>query len=61
VVWFALSDDRPLFAVAGIRTQYKGDRASKSKPVPGPHLYGFQTTTPIAVVEPIHPKSMPVS
>ena len=33
----------------------------KSKPVPGPHLvYGFLTTTPNAVVEPIHPKAMPV-
>jgi putative SOS response-associated peptidase YedK len=27
----------------------------------GPHLvYGFLTTTPNAVVEPIHPKAMPV-
>ena len=34
---------------------------NKSKPVPGPHLvYGFLTTTPNAVVEPIHPKAMPV-
>jgi putative SOS response-associated peptidase YedK len=33
----------------------------KSKPVPGPHnVYGFLTTTPNAVVEPIHPKAMPV-
>jgi putative SOS response-associated peptidase YedK len=29
--------------------------------VPGPHLvYGFLTTAPNAVVEPIHPKAMPV-
>jgi putative SOS response-associated peptidase YedK len=29
--------------------------------VPGPHLvYGFLTTSPNAVVEPIHPKAMPV-
>ena len=35
--------------------------STKSKPVPGPHLvYGFLTTTPNAVVEPIHPKAMPV-
>jgi putative SOS response-associated peptidase YedK len=34
---------------------------TKSKPVPGPHLvYGFLTTAPNAVVEPIHPKAMPV-
>jgi len=29
--------------------------------MPGPHkVYGFVTTTPNAVVEPIHPKAMPV-
>jgi hypothetical protein len=61
VVWFALNDDRPLFAFAGIWTEFKGDRGTKSKPVPGPHLvYGFLTTAPNAVVEPIHPKAMPV-
>ena len=52
---------RPLFAFAGIWTDFKGDRGTKSKPIPGPHLvYGFLTTTPYAVVEPIHPKAMPV-
>ena len=46
VVWFALNDDRPLAAFAGIWTEFKGDRGTKSKPVPGPHLvYGFLTTT----------------
>ncbi len=61
VVWFALNDDRPLFAFAGIWTEFKGDRGIKSKPVPGPHLvYGFLTTSPNAIVEPIHPKAMPV-
>jgi putative SOS response-associated peptidase YedK len=61
VVWFALNDDRPLFAFAGIWTEYLGDRGTKSKPIPGPHLvYGFLTTAPNAVVEPIHPKAMPV-
>jgi putative SOS response-associated peptidase YedK len=35
--------------------------ATKSKPVPGPpQVYGFLTTSPNAVVEPIHPKAMPV-
>lgn len=57
VVWFALNDDRPLTAFAGIWTEFKGDRGTKSKPVPGPHLV---TTSPNAVVEPIHPKAMPV-
>jgi putative SOS response-associated peptidase YedK len=61
VVWFALSDDRPLFAFAGIWTEFRGDRGAKSKPIPGPHLvYGFLTTAPNAIVEPIHPKAMPV-
>ena len=37
------------------------DRGTKSKPVPGPHqVYGFLTTSPNAVVAPIHPKAMPV-
>jgi hypothetical protein len=61
VVWFALNVDRPLTAFAGIWTEFKGDRGTKSKPVPGPHLvYGFLTTSSNAVVEPIHPKAMPV-
>ena len=35
--------------------------STKSKPVPGPHqVYGFLTTAPNAIVEPIHPKAMPV-
>jgi putative SOS response-associated peptidase YedK len=34
---------------------------TKSKPISGPHLvYGFLTTAPNAIVEPIHPKAMPV-
>ena len=42
VVRFALSDDRPLTAFAGIWTTFNGDRGTKSKPVPGPHqVYGF--------------------
>jgi putative SOS response-associated peptidase YedK len=61
VVWFALDDNRRLTAFAGIWTEFKGDRGTKSKPIPGPHLvYGFLTTSPNAVVEPIHPKAMPV-
>jgi len=38
VVWFALNDDRPLTAFAGIWTEFKGDQGMKSKPLPGPHL-----------------------
>ena len=41
--------------------EFKGDRSTKSKPIPGRHLiYGFLTTAPNAIVEPIHPKAMPV-
>jgi putative SOS response-associated peptidase YedK len=61
VVWFARDDGRPLFCFAGIWTEFRGDRGTKSKPIPGPHLvYGFLTTSPNAVVAPIHPKAMPV-
>jgi hypothetical protein len=45
--------------IAGIWTEYRGDRGTKSKPIPGPHnVYGFLTTAPNTVVEPIHPKAM---
>jgi putative SOS response-associated peptidase YedK len=61
IVWFARDDARPPFAFAGIWTEFKGDRGTRSKPVPGPHLvYGFLTTAPNAIVKPIHPKAMPV-
>jgi SOS response associated peptidase (SRAP) len=36
VVWFALHDDRPLAAFAGIWTEFKADRGTKSKPVLSP-------------------------
>jgi putative SOS response-associated peptidase YedK len=56
-----LNEDRPLFAFGGLWTEFQGDRGTKSKPIPGPHLvYGFLTTAPNAVVEPIHPRAMPV-
>jgi putative SOS response-associated peptidase YedK len=58
---FALNEGRPLFAFAGIWTEFRGDRGTMSKPIPGPHpVYGFLTTAPNAVVAPIHPKAMPV-
>jgi putative SOS response-associated peptidase YedK len=50
VVWFALDDDRPPFAFGGLWTEFRGDRGTKSKPIPGPHLvYGFLTTTPLLI------------
>jgi hypothetical protein len=61
VVWFALDESRPLLCFAGIWTEFRGDRGTKLKPIPGPHLvYGFLTTSPNEVVEPIHAKAMPV-
>ncbi|MDF2618601.1 MAG: hypothetical protein K0S00_1260 [Xanthobacteraceae bacterium] len=61
VVWFALSEERPLAFFAGIWTQWSGVRGTKANPVVGLHdLYGFLTCEPNAVVRPIHPKAMPV-
>jgi putative SOS response-associated peptidase YedK len=55
-------DAEPLPRPAGIWTEFKGERGTKSKPIPGPHLvYGFLTTAPNAIVELIHPKAMPVT
>ena len=59
--WFALGQDRPLFAFAGLWTPRRGMRGPKSAPVDGQHeLFGFLTTEANAVVAPIHPKAMPV-
>jgi putative SOS response-associated peptidase YedK len=56
-----LTLEEALFAFGGLRTEFRGDRGTKSKPIPGPHLvYGFLTTALKATVEPIHPKAMPV-
>ena len=60
-MWFALDEDRPLFAFAGLWTPWRGVRGPKSAPVEAEHeLFGFLTTEPNAVVAPIHPKAMPV-
>jgi putative SOS response-associated peptidase YedK len=59
--WFALSEERPLFAFAGLWTRWRGVRGPKSAPVEGEHeLFGFLTTEANAIVAPVHPKSMPV-
>lgn len=61
VVWFALDDTRPLAFFAGIWGKWFGERGTKTNPVGGEHeLYGFVTCQPNAVVEPVHPKAMPV-
>jgi putative SOS response-associated peptidase YedK len=43
--WFALAEDRPLFAFAGLWASWHGVRGPKSAPVEGKHvLFGFLTT-----------------
>ena len=60
-IWFALSDNRPLFAFAGLWTPWRGVRGPKSAPAEGEHeLFAFLTTEANAIVVPIHPKAMPV-
>ena len=55
--WFALGQDRPLFAFAGLWRRWTGARAK----VDGDHdLFAFLTTEANATVAPIHPKAMPV-
>jgi putative SOS response-associated peptidase YedK len=55
--WFALGDDRPLFAFAGIWRPWTGERKKEE----GEHLlFGFLTTGPNEVVRPVHAKAMPV-
>ena len=59
--WFALSEERPLFAFAGLWTRWRGMRGPKSALVDGEHeLFGFLTTEANAIVAPVHPKAMPV-
>jgi putative SOS response-associated peptidase YedK len=59
--WFALGEDRPLFAFAGIWCTWRGARGTQKNPVDGEHtLYGFLTTSPNDVVRPVHSKAMPV-
>jgi putative SOS response-associated peptidase YedK len=60
-IWFALDEDRPLFAFAGIWTRWRGVRGPKGAPVEGEHQpFGFLTTEANATIAPIHPKAMPV-
>ena len=59
--WFALDEERPLFAFAGIWTTWTGVRGTKANPFAGEHrLYGFLTTDANGVVAPVHAKAMPV-
>lgn len=59
--WFVLSNDQPLFMMAGIHTRWTGARGPIKAPRQGEHdIYAFLTTNPNATVKPIHPKAMPV-
>lgn len=59
--WFALGEDRPLFAFAGLWRHWSGTRGSKAQPAEGQHeLFAFLTCDANTVVAPIHPKAMPV-
>jgi putative SOS response-associated peptidase YedK len=59
--WFALAEDRPLFAFAGLWASWRGVRGPKSAPVEGRHeLFGFLTTEANAIVAPVHAKAIPV-
>lgn len=61
VIWFALNDNRPPFAFAGIWRPWTGTRGSKKNPIVGDHLlYSILTTAANEVVAPVHPKAMPV-
>jgi putative SOS response-associated peptidase YedK len=60
-IWFALGEDRPLFAFVGLWTRWRGSRGPKSAPVDGENeLFSFLTTEPNAIVAPVHQKAMPV-
>jgi putative SOS response-associated peptidase YedK len=59
--WFALGEDEPTGAFAGIWRPWTGTRGTKKEPVEGEHLlFSFLTTEPNAVVKPVHGKAMPV-
>ncbi len=61
IVWFARDEARSLAVFAGLWCRWTGRRGTRAAPVDGQHeLFGFLTCAPNAVVEPIHPKAMPV-
>jgi putative SOS response-associated peptidase YedK len=58
-VWFALGEDRPLAAFAGIWTRWTSVRKVKEGEVTA-DLFAFLTTEANAEVGAVHPKAMPV-
>jgi len=57
--WFGLDEARTPFAFAGIWRSFKGRLKSDGEAVEL-QTYAFLTTTPNAVVKPVHPSRMPV-
>jgi putative SOS response-associated peptidase YedK len=58
--WFALAEDRPIAAFAGIWRPWTGTRGTKADPQEGVHLlFSFLTTDANAEVGAVHPKAMP--
>jgi putative SOS response-associated peptidase YedK len=58
-IWFALDDSRPLAFFAGVWTSWTSVRKAKEGEVTA-DIYAFLTTEPNGVVQPYHPKAMPV-
>jgi putative SOS response-associated peptidase YedK len=58
-VWFAISEDRPLVAFAGLWTNWTSVRKAKEGEVTA-DVFGFLTCEPNDEVKRVHPKAMPV-
>ncbi|GJD41910.1 SOS response-associated peptidase [Methylobacterium bullatum] len=62
--WFALDDNRPLFAFAGIWRPWTGVRGTKAenpdREEAEHQLFSFLTCDANGIVGPVHPKAMPV-
>lgn len=59
LVWFAQNAERPLMFFAGIWTRWTSVRKLKEGETTN-DIFGFLTCEPNSVVEPVHPKAMPV-
>jgi len=57
--WFALGEDRPLFAFAGVWRRYNGPLSAGGETVEA-DVYAFMTTKPNPLVATVHPSRMPV-
>jgi putative SOS response-associated peptidase YedK len=58
---FGLHSISPVFAFAGVWTDWHGIRGTKANPIEGDHrIYAFLTCKPNAIVKAVHAKAMPV-